>query len=324
MKQLAYAILAASMSVVAAAQPAYIPDNMPSVGGNSNEPLNMSSTSGRYQQIIPAQYLPMTPVKITKIAFAQASVSPTTFQVSSDFQIRMSHTTLTCPTSTFANNMAPVPTVLVSARNGYTYNAPQLSGWADFTTTQDFGYDGMSNLCIEVRFRGQNTSLGFWTRSTGGIGKVYANSTSADNYNATTGTASCTNGLKVRLDYTRNNCLVADETASVGGALQVALFGLNPGETHVVAASFGKFPLQAGPFKVYLAPDGLFNASLTVGPPLFNNYVNFVPGAGNTGAILQVPNVPALAGTIVYHAAVTFANNRVTGATNTGGTLIVP
>ncbi len=309
----------------ASAQIAYVPDAMPSVGGSGNEPMNFPSTTGRYQQVLDAQYLPNQPVRFNAVAFAQAGLSPTQFQVSGDFQLRLAHTTLSCPTANLNNNMPPVPTDLAKVTNGYTYNAPQLSGWADFTTTQDFGYDGMSNLILEVRFRGQNTGLGFVCRTDSRIGRAWASSTSTDNFNASTGSMSCSNGLKTRLVYVSTDVLLAPNTVQVGNTLGIGLSGLKSGDTFQIAASFTNTPLRLTASRtIHLGFDNLFRASVTVGPPIFNNYVNVVPAAGRTGASLRVPNFPALAGVAIYHAAVTVGNGMISGATNTAGTMIIP
>ena len=85
----------------------YVPDSAPGAGSNNIWPFNMSSTTGRFIQILDAKYLTGAPVKFTEVAFTRYSSSgPTTFDVK-QFQMRMSHTT----TSSTSALSPPTPTI---------------------------------------------------------------------------------------------------------------------------------------------------------------------------------------------------------------------
>ncbi len=298
---------------------AYIPDNVPSSGGGNNWPLNFSSTTGRFIQLLNAQYLPTAPVKIVDVAFSRYSTSyPSSFSAK-QFQMRMSHTTMTAFVSTFASNFAPCPTNLINTTSGFTYSPPNINQWSDFGTTCDFGYDGKRHICLEIRYRGQNTALGFPCRSAT-IPRVWANSTTADNYVATTGAARTNGGLKTRLTYVKDNILLAPDTASIGTSAAIQGIGLALGDFYQIAASLGQTPLPLGKCHICLAVDNVLIASINIGPPLFNGYAGVVPVGGGVNAKFAVPKIPALIGLCVYHAAVTYSKSGVTGCTNTAGT----
>jgi len=66
---------------------------------------------------------------------------------------------------------------------------------------------------------------------------------------------------------------------------------------------------------------GCFDTIL--GAPVFCQYGGILSFDGIAAASISVPKLPALAGTRIYHAAVTYTTS-ITGCTNTVGTLIVP
>jgi hypothetical protein len=297
---------------------AYIPDNIPSSGGGNNWPLNFSSTTGRFIQLLDSQYLPNAPVKFVDVAFSRYSTTyPSSFSAK-QFQMRMSHTTRTVVTSTFANNFAPCPTNVINTTSGFTYAPPNINAWGDFGTTCDFGYDGKRSICLEIRYRGQVTSLGFPCRSAS-IARVWANG-SGDNWVAVTGSTGSSGGLKTRLTYVKDNILLAPDTASIGTSVAVQGVNMAIGDFYQIGASLGQTPLSFGNCHICLDVDAILFASLLVGPPIFNGYAGTVPVGGSVNAKFAVPNLTALIGLCVYHAGVSYDNKGVTGCTNTAGT----
>jgi len=307
---------------------AYAPDSAPGAGSNNLWPFNMSATSVRYVQILDAKYLPAVPVKFTEVAFSRyASSGPTTFDAT-QFQMRMSHTTTpsASPLSplTFASHMEPCPINLIDTAKGFSYATPTRSVWTDIGTTADFGYDGKRNICLEIRFRGQNTANGFacWSDGNGGAHLV-SNLTAIDNYVATTGSVTWpSNGLKVRLTYVTDNIVITDDTQQIGSTSAVVYKG-TAGHTLQLAASLGQSPLNLGSCKIFLDLDGVFLYSVLHGVPIFVGYTQIIPASGTTYGKFSLPYLPALIGLCVYHSGITHAQGRITGCGNTDGTLII-
>jgi len=315
--------LAALLVAPAVAQYSYIPDNNPATGGGNNWPLNFSSTTGRFIQLLNAQYLPSAPVKIVDVGFSRYSTTYPSSFFAKQFQMRMSHTTQTTTVSTFATNFQPCPTNLIDTTAGYTYAPPNINQWSDFGTVADFGYDGTRNICLEIRYRGQATTLGFPCRSAT-VARVWANSTSQDNYVAVSGSASSSGGLKTRLTYVKDHVLVAPDVISIGSSGIINLYGMPPGLFYQLAASFGQDPLPLGPCTVFLTPDSLMILSVLLGPPTFTQYAGTIPATGQARAQLSVPAIKQLVGLCVYHAAISYGAKGISGCTNTGGTQLVP
>ncbi len=310
------------------AQKAYVPDSNPAAGSNNIWPWDMSSTTGRFIQILDAKYLPNAPVKITEVAFTRHSrFSRNTSFFAKQFQMRMSHTTSKCPLSLkFADHCAPCPTNLIDTSSGFTYSLPTGDTWVDIGTHCDFGYDGKRNICLEVRFRGQNTALGFvgWADGSG-TPRLMSKLTTIDNYNAPVGSNTwCTNGLKVCLTYDKRCILLAPDTAKIGGSTPIQLINMPVGQFYQIAASFGQTPLTLGNCTICLNPDAIFWASIFGGPPIFNGYAGVVPSGGSTAGKFSVPNIPVLAGICVYHAAIAFGKGGIICCTNTAGSELAP
>ncbi len=315
----------------------HFPSNTPTTGGGNSWPMNFSSTTGRFIQILNplASDLPTgTPLKITDVALAPTS--STQFVCSADFQLRMSHlntmstfnttsTVTTTPSATYAAELGPVPTNLINRVSGITWGGA-ASTWNDFGLDSHFGWDGQSAIVLEIRYRGQNTAGGSSCHSDPGIARVWSNTTSADNFVATTGSPSSSSGLKTRLTYTTSHVCVAPETAKLGTPSPIFLTGFTPGGTYILAASLGQtpFPLPATPScTIALDLDGVFQASQTVGAPLFTNYAGQVAANGSATPLFQPPNFPVLVGVKVYHAAVGI-NGSIVSCSNTSGTQLAP
>lgn len=311
----------------------HFPSNTPSTGGGNSWPLNFSSTTGRFIQFLdPAKsdLATGTPLRITDVAFSRNG-TPSTFVCSSDFQMRMTHLNTassfsTTPSSTYANELGPVPTNLIDRTSGYTYTAPTPGVWQDFGIDTHFGWDGSSIIVLEIRYRGQNTSQGFPCWSDSQIARIWSNVVSNDNFVATTGSPSSSLGLKTRLTYATDHVCLVPETAKLGVASPVRLVGFTPGGNYILAASLGQTPfaLPATPScTIALDVDGVFRASQTVGAPLFANYAGQVAANGTATPLFQPPNFPVLVGVQVYHAAVGI-NGSVVSCSNTAGTQLVP
>ena len=302
----------------------YAPDSNPATGGGNSWPFNFSTTSGRFIQIILVQHLTTLagPYKITDVAFSVNGTYPNSF-TATQFQMRMSHSTLSNWADTnFANWQAPCPTNLIDAGSGFTYTVPGANAWADIGTKLDFGWDGKRNIALEIRYRGQNTSLGFacWSDST--MPRIWANSTSADNYVATTGSARANLGLKVRLTIDKNNVLLAPDDVTVGTTAGIVLVNMPAGTGYQVAASLGQTPLPLGVCRIGLTLDNVFATSVQTATSVFKGYAGLTSATGTATAQFAPPRIPALAGICVYHAAVTYDKTGVRGCTNTAGTML--
>jgi hypothetical protein len=102
--------------------------------------------------------------------------------------------------------------------------------------------------------------------------------------------------------------------SSVGGAHVGQPFTMKvsipqyPGAFYMTALSFGCSPglTLPGGIHVWLAPDAFFFLSLTQMPPLFQNFQGILNAQGAAGPVLNVPNVPLLAGLRFFAAVVAF------------------
>jgi hypothetical protein len=292
---------------------AYGPSNTPTTGTCNSYPMGWGA-EGRFQMIVDAKYLPSVPVKITDMAFAPCN---TTNFVAKQFQIRMAHTTLTDFSSSlnFNTNLGPCP---IQVFNGpMAWNAVKDT-WSPFGQKCAFGYDGQRNLLIELRYvSGVNgTSVHRDTVNP----RLYASGSGS--YNVSTGGTDpgpTQAGPKVRLTLNGSYYLTVADTMTIGGNNPVSLTNFPPGQFYQIAASFGQMPIGLGRYTVCLAPDGLFFASLLVGPPVFNRYGGVLSICGTGQGMLSVPAIPALRGLCIYHAAIGYSKLGVIGATNTGG-----
>ncbi len=329
MKKLTIALLLiGALSAPIVAQPNYVAWPSSSLAtatgtGTNSWPFSFSSTTGRFQQFLDGTLLPAGPLKIVNIALSASS--GVQFSCTGDFQMRMSNTpTLSSPSSMFASNQVPCPTNLIERTNGYTYTPVGTAQWSDFNPDATFGWDGKSNICVEIRYRGKTSSIR--NHSDTSIPRAWSNVTSIDNYSAATGNfAATTLGLVCRLEYVTDHICITDATTRIGSASNVALAGFTPGETYIIAASLGQtpFPVPSAGCSLALDLDGVFKASQTVGAPIFTNYVGVVGPSGFATAQFAPPAIPALAGLCVYHAAIGI-NTSVVNCTNTSGTQLVP
>lgn len=322
-------VLFALLAAPAAAQVyVYVSDNNPASSGGNYWPFGFSSTTGRFMEILDAKFLSVVPgpYKITEVAFSRSgTVSPFT---ATQFQMRMSHSTATCPlNATFMNNCQPCPTNLIDTSSGFTYALPTVNVWTDIGTLADFGWDGKRNICLEIRYRGRGANrVAMWSdASTNNIPRSWANNTTRDNYNHPTAdyTSYCTGGLKVRLTVDPKNVCIAPDTVKVGSTTAVTAGNLNAGDFYQLAASLGQQQLiYNNTCRLFLSVDGVFLYSVMIGVPLFNGYSGTVPASGTVNGKWAVPNNAALIGICVYHAGITFNAKGITGCTNTPGTMV--
>ena len=300
------------------------PNNSPSVGTCNSWPFGVY-TGWRFQFIIDGPKIFQNPVVIKDIAFAPCSTGTWT---SPQFEFRMSHTTYkdfsTSGTTKFDDILGPTPTVLFNGSKSWTCTS---NTWCDFGLTRGFTWDGNRNICGEIRYTGRG-SLSASCHRDSTTPRAYTHTGySSDPYNAVhwyTPIPGEYMMLKCRFTVQQGFMLDADDTVSVGKTATIALKNGKAGEFYLTAASLSQLPLSLGKCTIYLTPDNLFFASVQIGPPVFNKYKGTLDGSGEATASLGLPNIPALAGIIVYHAAVSYGTVFPSECTNTDSTTIVP
>jgi len=298
----------------------YAPSNTPTAGSCNVYPWG-TSTSARFQEIIPATYLPSAPFKITDIAYAPCGNSTFT---SRRLRVRMCHTTLSNfkANTNFNNNLCPCPTTVYDGPGNWTMTA---NTWSPVGLTCTFGYDGVRNLlidlCIENRSSGTSCHRDsvlprLWSFGLANPCQVVSGATDGSTTEA---------GLKMCLTIDRTCVLNAPDTVKLGSSLPVTVSTAPAGNFYQIAASLSdNATINLGRCKVCLVPDGLFLASILFGPPIFNGYTGTVGATGGFGGKLLVPSNKLLVGVCVYHAAVVFNTSGIVCCTNTAGTGIVP
>jgi hypothetical protein len=141
----------------------YVPDNQPGVGSTNVIPFGTGSSTTwknqRYQQLIPASYLPTKASLLRSLAFAPTVTG--TYQCRA-MVVRIGHNTSSTLAGDFVGSFSIPPTTLVNQAN-YSW---QISAgvWSPmpFTCTRPFVYNGKDNLVIEVIALGSdlNSSMG--------------------------------------------------------------------------------------------------------------------------------------------------------------------
>ena len=291
----------------------YAPDSNP--GSGTCNVLPMGTFEVRCQLLVARQYLPPIAARITDVAFAPCSNASFS---AARMQIRMTHTNLSTfvGATNYARNLGPCPIVVYNGPFSWTASSRQ---WSPLGTRCDFGYDGRQNVLIELRFLAASgtTSVRRATMiprlSTYGAGAFSAVTGTGDNA-----------GAKLELSYDTARVLLTNPTARIGSTAPIMISGAPGGQAVQVAASLGQLPLPLGPFRVCLSVDSVFLASIQVGPPVFVDYSGTVPASGTFTSRLVLPNIPALVGTCVYHAAVFFSGGNISGCTNTAALQINP
>lgn len=312
-------------AALTAQTPIYNPSNTPTTGGANSWPFNLY-TGWRMQIIIDKNVLGNTPFLIQEVAFAPTSTR--TFSVP-DFQMRMGHTTYkdfgTAGTTLFATIIGPNP-VEVYQRGKISW-ACTSGTWCDIGLTGPFAYNGNDNICMEIRYN-TTASGGTTIHTDASIARAYTHSRySNDPFNDPNWYTPIPGefmGPKHRLSVLQGFMLDADATVSVGKTANILLKSGVGGEFYQVAASLSTLPINLGKCTIHLTPDNLFWGSMQIGPPIFTRYSGILSASGSGAAQLAVPNVPALVGVVVYHAAVSFSSTVFpTACTNTDSTQIV-
>jgi len=305
-------LLAASGAV--AQSYVYVPSDTPSTGGLNAWPFS-AHPNWRFQILVPASALPSAAFKISSVAFAAASTS--TFSAT-EFQIRMAHTTLSTLDSVFDNNFDHPP--IVCYDGPIVYNTTQDT-WCPIGLTSKFGYDGVRNLVIEIRYRGgssQSLLLHY-----GGTWRSYTH-LGPDPYTATYRTGAG-GGPKVRLNKILTGIVATPSTVSVGTFLPITVGNATPGHKYQILNAFGQGRIPLGGIHVLdLAFDPLLLTSLFGGAPTFSGYAGTVSSQQPVTGRLAVPNLSALAGVNLYSAAFFYDRQAVRGTTNTASTTLVP
>lgn len=287
-----------AVAASAAAQTfAHYPDNNLSSGGCNTYPFRSTGASWRYQMLVPASSLPAQPVQITDIAFAACSTSPPLFDAP-QFQIRMAHTTMTTLSSIFANNFSTTPVPVFDSPIRWQ---PTYLQWTDLGLQQSFPHDGLNNLVIEVRYRGRVAPSGSMRSNPTGS-RVWNNS-AADPYAATSGTASGTYALKVRLTY-QSTVLSISGSPSPGGTIDLDLLSpSDPGALYQIASSLGTGPIPVGSRTLNLSPDDLLVVTVFgYLPSVFVNYSGGLSAGGRARGNIRLLNNPALTGVRIHTA----------------------
>lgn len=302
------------------------PDNLPNAGGFNSFPFgtNFGGTNWRYQLRIPASALPSGPVRVTEVAFAPGGNG--TFSAS-DFQLRAAHTTNASLSTCFFQNIGQCPTELISVqgRPGFSWTVT-ANTWDPIGTRCDFGYDGQRSIVLEIRYR--NRTSGFLSSRIGNVERTWANDSTAppaiDPYSAVCG-QSDNSGMKVCLTYEKDTVLLASDTVSLGSAFSIQMVNCPTGP-YRIAASFGQGPpiVFAKDCRLCLQVDGLFWASLLVGPPMFAGYSGTIR-SGTANARMSIPAITLLVGVCLFHGGVVLDRaGQIQACSNTAGTVIVP
>jgi hypothetical protein len=303
----------------------YNPSNTPTTGGGNAWPFSSSYSAWRFSFIVDASVLPNAAIKINDLALAfSGSVTKTATQL----QVRMGHTTHKnysgSGTTKFDDLLGPCPTIVYDGPLNWPITGAQ---WQDMHLTRTFGYDGVRNIVIEIRYKGGANSATVRTDSS--IARAYTHTRySADPYNEVnwyTPIPGEMMGPKHRLTYVKDNILIAPDTLQIGTSGAIA-YGFGPaGDFYQIAASLGQsVQWNFGNCSVFLDPDGVFLYSVLSGAPIFNGYSGILSAAGRATGKFAVPAMKQLVGVCVYHAAVAFNKGGVTGCTNTDGTQLVP
>jgi len=291
----------------------FVPSDTPTTGSANAWPFSVYN-NWRFQMLIPASSLPPAKFKITGIAFA-----PTVSAMfsSTDFQVRMAHTPASTLAPCFEDNFAHPP--IICFDGALTWSAT-ANTWSPIKLDRSFGYDGVRNVVIEIRYRGGSAGI-LPVHYTGTTQRSYINS-GTDPYTAPCRTGAG-GGPKIQLMIDRMCVLHCPDTLPIGTSAPITIYQPHPSAYYRILNSFGQGPIVLGGYTMGLTVDSLFWASVWGSPPIFNNYTGPVPSMSPVGGSMWLPNLSILVGLKIYSAAF-MANNTIQCVTNTDGMEVVP
>jgi hypothetical protein len=305
-RSIAVIVTVAVLSGTAAAGDVFVPNStLPASAGCNNFPFNPSYGEWRYQLIVPSTLLGGNPIEITDVAFGPCQT--VTF-IATTFEMTMSHTVLTTPSATYAQNL-PNPVVVLPA--GPLTWQRSANTWSTLTLAAPFSYNGSDNLTIEVRYQGgslvggtsstdnqtNNPALNYY--------RVYRYGTGA--YSGTTGNSPDPRGaLMVRLTYTDVQ-IVGSGSPSIGNVVTLLLRSpRDSGLPYQVGTSLGTGPIPIGSRPLGLSLDDLLLVTVQgLLPSVFQQYSGVLDATGRASAKIAILNDPALIGVRLHSAFVT-------------------
>ena len=294
-------VLFIALAVIAVASPAqtpiiYIPDNSSSTGTTNVAPFG--GPEWRYQMHLDAAWIGTAGV-IKDIAFASAYTQTFT---TPKFEIRMSHTTLTVPVTSFATNL-PNP-VAVYPEGPFTWNAT-LNAWSPIGLKVPFHYNGVDNLTVEIRYENSTCTGNGGCHRSSTIYRTQASGTGS--YGATTATyGPGASAQKIAL-YLDPVSIVGSGNPGIGGTVTLNLSApADPTLPYQVGSSLGTGPIPIDTRLLNLSPDALLVASVQgYLPTVFSAYSGLLDSSGKGTAAIHIPQIPGLIGVRLHSAFVT-------------------
>ena len=304
-KVLLVALATAAFSLPLNAQFIGWPDTNPASSVSNNTYPMGASPEWRFQYMLPALCFPNSAFKITDMAFAQHGTYRSTHPGNyTSFQVRMALTSATALTNNFASNLGPSP-VTVMNRPAFKW-AWVPDKWVDFGLDSKFGYDGSSNLVIEIRYTGgSSASLPKRAESPPGGYRVCTKGTGA--YNSTTATYVWTTSLPKTRFTIETISIIASGKPNPGGMVTLDLSAPSDGGLpYQIGSSLGTGPIPIDTRQLDLSPDAIFMVSVNgFLPTVFKDYAGLLDAAGKGKGTINIPNIPALVGIKLHSAFVT-------------------
>jgi len=305
-----FALLVA-LAGLAAAQPqvVYIPDQSFSNSCNvvpMSGPWPSSTNPGgewRYQTQLDAAWIGRAGL-ITDVAFLSCQTQTLS---APEFEIRMSHTTLSTPVATFATNL-PNP-VVVYPKGSFTWSAKQQT-WSPLGLTIPFSYNGKDNLTIELRYKNgtttgpSTTNGGCDTKGTDPKAPFRTYTRGPGAYSAATANYVANRyGLKTALYFAVID-ITGSGNPSIGGTVSLHLSAPNDaGLPYQVGTSLGTGPIPVDTRQLNLSPDTILIASVSGHlPTIFTSYSGLLDGSGKGTASIHIPRLAVLVGIRLHSA----------------------
>ena len=328
--------VAVALLVAPVSAQVFIPDNNAS-GARNVIPFggawpSSSNPNGEftYQWFIPSSLM-VLPGKTTPEPFRITGIADfpcyTGVHTASDAEITIGHTTLTAPSTTFAQNL-PNPVTLRPTGSAWTWNVT-ANTFSPFPLTQGafFDYNGKDNLVIQIRLNGAKSSvqgttyLSCWNSSArNGATRVYRYGTGA--FTATTASSS-TPGYSDKLRLTVLQVAIAGSgTPRPGGTVDLDLVApSDAGLPYQVASSLGTGPTPIGTRSIGISVDNVFGASVSgLLTAIFKDYSGLLDGNGKAKAQLILPSITQLVGVRIHSAFVTVKSGEPENIKSISGT----